>query len=433
MLCPPYFLKYRVGKALACPPFTKDEHFLLEAIHMKTFGETVGDLLSWSITAATDLGYATAAYTAAFFMQPGVSEAIHKRRVAFHESIQKNKQLSQEAATDILSSKEETKQHRLEEEVAISDLKAQTAAIEAATAGQIKEHQEEKAKSLSQKEIHEEAARARALSIQENTKAEIQILREKEQGKIKETQAREQQEIESAYTNTQQTLELQQIKHKQALKQKETSHDIKVFEQTRDHLDALIKLETQRTEAINSTTESAENYGLKAQFTLDAINELNKVMDKVIETDRNLQTALAHYNDLIAYGEDTQEQEKAIRSALRKAMRSDIQLDTKIATDEIEHQSKIQQTLKKDLAKKNKEFETLIGQYSQETLAKLSELVQKEIEIEKAKIPSYTDLKDIEPYQANLNKLYSYQIRVNNAISLKENETQKTNELPYKA
>lgn len=274
------------------------------------------------------------------------------------------------------------------------------------------------AQNKSESKITEDQSRADIVNIQEKTKAELNILRAKEKGLIQQTRAREGQEIFRAEEDT-----------KYALQEQETTHRTTLFSNLEAHLNKMTELTEKLAETTNKATGAAETYESSAQHAHDSILELSEAMEAVIAADLKLQNALDDYDDLIAAGDDAAHQEHEIRKIIRQTVREEAQLETSIASSKISHQSELKQAFTSDLAEKSRQFDTMLGKYSQETLTKLSELVQQEITAQQEEISGLSNIKDIGTCREHLNKLLSMQSKMDNIILEKseENDTSLSN------
>lgn len=268
------------------------------------------------------------------------------------------------------------------------------------------------AQNKSDAKITEDQSRADIANIQEKTKAEMKILRAKERGLIQQTKEREEQEIFRAEEDT-----------KHALQQQKTTHRSTLFSNLEAHLEKMTELTEELAETTNKATGAAEAYESAAQNTHDSILELSEAMEAVIAVNLELQNALDDYDDQIAEGDDASQQEHEIRKIIRQTVRAETQLETSISTSQIAHQSELEQAFTSDLAEKNKHLDTMLGKYSQETLAKLSELVQKEITAQQEIISGLSDQQDIGTCRDHLNKLLSMQTKVDTITSEKSDES----------
>ena len=373
---------------------------------MASFGTNFASFItSWPNIPAVlmDGLYIGAAAAAAFVMADETAQMIQDRRKKFRESIEKNARRNQETITDFKAMDAETSLHNAAQQQKVAKKKEETA-------GALKPLREQEAESLSREEIQLDEIRAKTATTQEKTKAEIGVLRKKEQGEIQKTQARGKQEIYRAQQDTQ-----------HALQQQATQHRIALFSNLQQHLDTMTTLTTELKNTTEKATTSAERYHSAAEETNTAIGKLNAAMDKVIQTDLKLQAALADYDDLVAKGEDSLQQAEILRDALREAAHSETELQTTIEKTKIEHRSEINKAFMQDVAAKNQQLDAQIATCSHQTLDKLSELTQKEIQKTQEKMSGLTELKDISTCQEHLNKLLNFQSRID-VISLERSQ-----------
>lgn len=298
-----------------------------------------------------------------------------------------------------------------QEKIDIAQQRAHIAETEKESAAKVKPLHAKEAEHKSETAITEDQSRSDIANIQAKTKAEINILRKKAEGIDKQTAARERQEIVRAEKNTD-----------YALQQQETTHRTILFSNLQTHLEKMTELTKNLKETTDNTTGAARNYEENAQDTLGSIEGLTEAMEDVIAVDLELQQALDDFDDTISVGQANAEKEHEIRQLLRQTISAEIKLETDIATTRIQHQSDLRLAFAKDLGEKNRSIDTKLSEYSHATLAKLSELVQNEIDIQQQEIEKLEDPEAIEACEAHLNKLLSFQKKVDTiALDKEEN------------
>ncbi|HVT62158.1 MAG TPA: hypothetical protein VHD33_01560 [Legionellaceae bacterium] len=279
--------------------------------------------------------------------------------------------------------------------------KAERAQNEAATATHVAPQLQAAARSQHQKQVIEDQSRADLAMMQENTRAEMSILREKEKGQITQTRMREQQEIHSAQQDTQ-----------YAIQEQNAGQRAKLFSQLEIHLSKMSHLNDNISQAAERAQTAATGYENASKISFKAIVGITKAMNQALEAQSNLQKALNNYDQIIAEHELSAEHEKVMQTALLAILETEKKLETLIAMQSMNHQSKLQQAYMADIANKNQSLRGMMQDCKVQTLEKLTELTQREIETEQNHIHQLSDPKDIQQCKNHLDKLSNFKTMI---------------------
>lgn len=266
------------------------------------------------------------------------------------------------------------------------------AAVEAAAviAPKIKEAAEKS----NRKQIIEDQSKADIAVLRENKNTDIHVLRKKAQGSIAQTHAREQLEITQAEHDT-----------KHGLREQDISHRTIMFSNLKTHLDTMTALTKTMAQSADIARNFADSNTAQTVIGQQSVIKLTTAMDKATEAYSNLQAALGKYDHQGAQGDLELESNQAIRKALLETMSAENKIDSMIATSQIQDKLALKQAFKTDLAEKNKQLDAVLGTYSLQTIAKLSELIQIELSTEQQKITTLTHPEEKDLCQAHLQKL----------------------------
>ncbi len=276
--------------------------------------------------------------------------------------------------------------------------------LEAEHAAQIAEQEagiiKNKETALSQKRVTET-----------QTQSDVRVIKEEEQGNLALVHQGEKHKFASAHQNK--TARLQE---------QLTAHETAKFSRTQKHLETMTDLSGQLKSAADSATDAATTNITTTEAAFKSVLGLNKAMSAVIKASSDLQSALDNYDIIVATGEMDVEKAAAISQALMQTMKAEKQLETQIATTHIEHKADLKQALMQDVADNNNRFDDLLSKHSKETLTKLSELIQTEIETQQESLAE-SDETDIQ--HAHLEKLVTMLDKVHQ-INLGKSEADTT-------
>lgn len=353
-----------------------------------TVAETIS-LMPNLVTGSLHAMVCVIAYAA--LVVPGVGQKIHTKLMEFGH------QYSEDSV--IRAAENEIKIDRLSN---LDNIEAQNAAQKRAlraaasveAAAVIAPKIKEAAEKSNRKQIIEDQSKADLAVLRENKNTDIHVLRKKAQGSIAQTHAREQLEITRAEHDT-----------KHGLREQDISHRTIMFSNLKTHLDTMTELTKTMAQSANTAKNSADSNTAQTVIGQQSVIKLTTAMDKAIEAYSNLQTALGDYDHQEAQGDAELVANQAIRIALLETMRAEKNMDSMIATSQIQDKLALKQAFKTDLAEKNKQLDAILGTYSLQTIAKLSELIQIELSAEQEKITTLTHPEDKDLCQAHLKKL----------------------------